>query len=134
MSTLPVTLSCLLLLVVAASSTKPALDRAKKTSDPNQWRNRPQSPCNYGGRAYNSGAVFLAQNRCSKIRCTAGQMRFVDIKCLYNNMCYNVGANIRGGHNGCQLMNCQGNGQFRPVLSDPYRCKDARNMCRMCQG
>ncbi|XP_067671500.1 uncharacterized protein [Haliotis asinina] len=134
MSKLLITLSFLLLMAVAAFSTKPALNRAKKTSDPNQWKNRPQSPCHYGGRVYQSGAVFLAQNRCSTIRCMGGQMQFASIKCLYNNMCYNVGANIRGGHNGCQLMNCQGNGQFRPVLSDPYRCKDAYNMCRICQG
>ncbi|XP_071107390.1 uncharacterized protein [Haliotis cracherodii] len=136
MSTLLRTLMCLLLLV-AVSSAKPGLDRAKKSSDPNQWKNRnpgQASRCSYGGRVFNHGAVFLAANRCTKVQCNGGRINFFDIKCFHNNMCYNVGGNVRAGHNGCQLFRCQGNGQFRAVPNDPYRCKDAHNMCRICQG
>ncbi|XP_046557480.1 uncharacterized protein LOC124266737 [Haliotis rubra] len=120
MSTLPITLSCLLLLA-AASSAKPALDRAKKTSDPNQWK----LPCFLGGRVHFHGAVFLAENRCSRLQCIYGRIYFVDIKCFHNNTCYNAGDNIRAGQNGCQLLKCQRNGELRPVQSDRSRCRDA---------
>ncbi|XP_046355076.2 uncharacterized protein LOC124134356 [Haliotis rufescens] len=128
------TMSLLLLLVTTSAATS-SLERAKKTSDPNQWNyDMPGSGCSYRGRTYNKGAVILGANRCSKMKCNNGILNYIEIKCLYNNMCYGVGDSVRGGRNGCHLFKCQANEQFMAVTSDPYKCRDAFNRCRICQG
>ncbi|XP_071107277.1 uncharacterized protein [Haliotis cracherodii] len=135
MMTMLLTVMSLLLLATPGLTKPQEVDRAKKTSDPNQWGRRVQNQangCAVGGQALNHGAIFIMNNNpCIKYQCQHGAAQPVEIKCLdQHNRCHVIGSTMRGGFNGCLLMQCQANGVFQHVQSDPYKCKDINNVCR----
>ncbi|XP_067671483.1 uncharacterized protein [Haliotis asinina] len=133
--TVLLTVSLLLLLASPGLTMPPEVDRAKKMSDPNQWKHlRPQnhqaSGCVVSGQNFNHGGIFIMNsNPCIKYQCQNGQALPIEIKCLdEHNRCHVVGSTVR--RSDCLMMQCQANGVLQHVQSDPYKCKDINNVCR----
>ncbi|XP_046576112.1 uncharacterized protein LOC124284099 [Haliotis rubra] len=118
------TVSFLLFLATPGLTMPSEVDRAKKMSDPNQWKHlRPQNQANgclVSGQTFNHAAVFIMNNNpCIKYQCQNGQALPIEIKCLdQQNRCHVVGSRTRQSN--CLMMQCQTNGVLQHVQSGVY--------------